>query len=58
MFYIEGRPGSRKVKSYLTDPTTSKFVFFNPKASGDHIHLAHAKVSKKTASQDAIASVR
>lgn len=39
-FYIEGKPGSRKVKSYLSDPIASKHIFFNPLATGDHIHLA------------------
>lgn len=38
-FYIEGRPGSRRVAGYLRDETTAKYVFFNPNATGDHIHL-------------------
>jgi len=36
-FYIEGRPGSSKVKSY--ESTAPKYVFYNPRATGDHIHL-------------------
>lgn len=41
-FYIEGRPGSKKVAEYLKDPLTAPYVFFNPNAkgrSGNHIHL-------------------
>lgn len=38
-FYIEGQPGSRKVRKYVNDPVASEYVFFNPNASGDHIHL-------------------
>jgi hypothetical protein len=38
MFYIEGKPGSKKVAKYLKGPT-KEFVFFNPEATGDHIHL-------------------
>lgn len=38
-FYIEGRPGSKKVRKYLNVPVASEYVFFNPDASGDHIHL-------------------
>ena len=38
-FYIEGVPGSKRVKKYLGDQKYSKFVFFNEHASGDHIHL-------------------
>lgn len=41
-FYIEGRPGSKKVKEYLGDANTAPHVFFNPNArgrTGDHIHL-------------------
>lgn len=37
--YIEGRPGSRRVKKYLSDPNASQYVFFNTSATGDHIHL-------------------
>lgn len=40
MFYIEGRPGSRKVAKYLDNAATREYVFFNPKATGDHIHVA------------------
>lgn len=42
MFYIEGRPGSRRLKPYKGDPIYSKFVFENPLAegkTGDHIHI-------------------
>lgn len=38
-FYIEGKPGSKKVRRYLYDEVASEYVFFNPNASGDHIHL-------------------
>lgn len=38
-FFIEGRPGSRKVAGYLRDEITARHVFFNPNATGDHIHL-------------------
>lgn len=41
-FYIEGKPGSRRVKKYKTDPRTDDYVFFNPKATGDHIHIFRA----------------
>ena len=41
-FMIEGKPGSRKVKSYQ-QAGFGKWVFFNPKASGDHVHLAKVK---------------
>ena len=37
-FYIEGKPGSRKVSRYLKDPYR-RYVFFNPDATGDHIHI-------------------
>ena len=39
LMYIEGRPGSKKVKRYTADPDSSRYVFFNPRATGDHIHL-------------------
>lgn len=39
MFYIEGRPGSSKVAKYLKNPVTREFVFFNPNATGDHVHV-------------------
>lgn len=38
-FYIEGRPGSKRVSKYLGDQKASQFVFFNPRATADHIHL-------------------
>lgn len=38
-FFIEGRPGSRKVAKYLSDPITKPYVFFNKSATGNHIHL-------------------
>lgn len=38
MFYIEGKPGSRKVRSYQRD-VYAEYVFFNPEATGDHIHI-------------------
>jgi hypothetical protein len=38
-FYIEGKPGSKKVRRYLNDEVASDYVFFNPSATGDHIHL-------------------
>lgn len=39
-FYIEGRPGSTKVKTYHKRPEAKKYCFFNEKATGDHIHLS------------------
>ena len=39
MFYIEDKPGSRKLTPYKTDPTTSEFVFENTRATGAHIHI-------------------
>lgn len=41
-FYIEGKPGSRKVKKYTVDPRTEDYVFFNTNATGDHIHIFRA----------------
>jgi hypothetical protein len=38
-FYIEGRPGSKRVSKYLGDQKASQFVFFNPRATADHVHL-------------------
>jgi hypothetical protein len=38
-YFIEGKPGSRVVSSYTKDPRTSRFVKFNPDATGDHIHM-------------------
>jgi hypothetical protein len=38
-FFIEGRPGSRKVAAYLKNEVAAKHVFFNPNATGNHIHL-------------------
>ena len=38
-FFIEGRPGSRKVAAYLKNEVAAKHVFFNPSATGNHIHL-------------------
>lgn len=38
-FFIEGRPGSRKVAAYLKNEVAAKYVFFNPSATGNHIHL-------------------
>lgn len=37
--YIEGKPRSKRVQKYVEDPIASSYVFFNPKATGDHIHL-------------------
>ena len=39
MFYIEGKPHSPKVAKYLKDERTREFVFFNPRATGNHIHI-------------------
>ncbi|MGL5074721.1 MAG: hypothetical protein ACRDBG_02615 [Waterburya sp.] len=41
-FYIEGRPGSKRVSKYNDDPRAAPFVFFNPLArgnTGDHLHI-------------------
>lgn len=40
MFYIEGRPGSREVKTY--EEKYAQYVFYNPKATGPHIHIEFA----------------
>lgn len=42
-FFIEGRPGSRKVKEYAKYDKYKPYIFFNAAASGNHIHL-YAKV--------------
>lgn len=44
MFYIEDKPGSKILTPYKTDPLYAKFVFENPNATGDHIHIAIKKV--------------
>jgi len=36
-FMIEGKPGSSRVKKYV--PFYKDYVFFNPKATGDHVHI-------------------
>lgn len=38
-FYIEGKPGSKRVAKYHSRDEARKYVFYNPKASGDHVHL-------------------
>ena len=38
-FFIEGKPGSSKVRKYEEFQDTSKYVFYNPRATGDQIHL-------------------
>lgn len=38
-FYIEDKPGSKKLTPYKNNPTYNKFVFENARASGPHIHL-------------------
>jgi len=41
-FFIEGRPGSKKLVPYKLDEQFSKYVFENPFAegrTGDHIHI-------------------
>lgn len=37
--YIEGRPGCKEVKQYLSRPECAEYVFFNPRATGSHIHI-------------------
>ena len=37
-FYIEGKPGSKKVRSY-DHGIYKPYIFYNPSATGDHIHL-------------------
>ncbi len=39
LFYIEGRPGSRKLVRYKSDVVYAKYVLENPHATGDHIHI-------------------
>jgi hypothetical protein len=39
LFYIEGRPGSRKLIRYKSDKIYSKYILENPHATGDHIHI-------------------
>jgi hypothetical protein len=36
--FIEGKPGSSRVKAY-DHGVYKKYVFYNPQATGDHIHL-------------------
>lgn len=43
MFYIEDKPGSKVLKPYKTNPLYAEFVFENPNATGDHIHIAIKK---------------
>lgn len=38
-FYIEGKPGSSKVAAYKGKEPYKKYIFENPSATGDHIHL-------------------
>lgn len=38
-FYIEDRPNSKVLKPYLQDNKYSQFVYENPNATGDHIHI-------------------
>lgn len=38
-FYIEGKPGSPKVRQYKGIEPYSQYIFENPNATGDHIHL-------------------
>lgn len=38
-FYIEGKPGSSRVANYLADNRTRPYVFFNPLATGNHVHI-------------------
>ena len=37
--YIEGAPGSKKVRKYLDHPQAAQYCFFNKNATGDHIHM-------------------
>lgn len=39
MYYIEDRPGSKKLLPYKASEIHSKFVFENPHATGPHIHI-------------------
>lgn len=43
MYYIEDRPGSRLLRPYKADTSTSKFVFENPNATGPHVHIGIKK---------------
>lgn len=38
-FYIEGKPGSGRVAKYYQRAQYKRFVFFNPLATGDHVHI-------------------
>jgi len=38
-FYIEGKPKSKKIKAYESDPVYGRYVFFNKHATGDHVHM-------------------
>ena len=38
-FYVDGRPGSNRGSKYLGDQKSAQFVFFNPNATADHVHL-------------------
>lgn len=39
MFYIEDVPGSRLLVRYQSDEKYAKYVFENPNATGEHIHI-------------------
>jgi hypothetical protein len=38
-FYIEDKPGSKRLNKYLNNKLYSKFVFPNPNCTGPHIHI-------------------
>ena len=42
IFYIEGRPGSKRVASYYAYEEARKYIFFNENATGDHVHIQRA----------------
>lgn len=39
MFYIESVPGAKCLKPYKADERYAQYVFENPQATGDHIHI-------------------
>lgn len=38
-FYIETRPGRHTIKPYKANPKYAPYVFENPRATGDHVHI-------------------
>jgi hypothetical protein len=37
--YIEGKPGCKEVETYATREECKPYIFYNPSATGSHIHI-------------------